>query len=201
MKKLLFAACLLLLCNACSSPIVVLKSNLSLQRIGVSFKRGEHSIALVADQLERTLDDFIIRYNASPKRKFELYKTAPGSPSSLTIELVATKLVSSGQQTAGVIVTMIGLSLPIIMASAGAEFVIFFWYFPDARSLTYISLSDDIADPVNGKKDFVLSSPGFLKSPERQIYKHSQAFDHVLLKLVSQFEKQLQTKSLAKTSN
>jgi hypothetical protein len=189
MKKVLFA--LLLLCSSCSSNILILKPNTQLQRLGICFKEGPYRNELVATSFENALDDFIARYNASAKRKFELYRAQSDGPATLTIELFETQLVTPGQQSAGVLVSLVGLSLPIIMASAGAEFVLFFWYFPNAKSMMELSLSPDIADPVHGRRPFQLSSPGFLKSPEHQIAKHAEYFSKTLAKIISQFEKQL----------
>lgn len=109
----------------------------------------------------------------------------------MTIKLVGTELVKPGQQTAGVIVTVVGLTLPFVMISSGAPFFLGFYYFPQVRSLTELSLSSDISGPSQAPRNFILSSPGFLISSEKQIEKHVISFDRFLLQLVKQIEKQV----------
>lgn len=193
MKKLLAVAAFLLLCGGCKPTLVVqLKPNIKLQRLGIYIKRGEHAFEPVAYQLERTLDDFILRYNASSKRKFELFKsTSPRDSSTLTVELTATRLVTPKQQTAGVVISAIGLAMPILMLSAGAEFVIVFWYFPDVRSMTYFSLSRDISHPGMGARPYLLQSNGFLTSPEKQVIGQGPSFSRALTRVIGQLEQQL----------
>jgi hypothetical protein len=59
--------------------------------------------------------------------------------------------------------------------------------------MTELSLSNDIAQAGNSPKPFLLTSPGFLKSPEKQVEKHVISFDNFLNILVSQIEKQAMT--------
>ena len=84
-----------------------------------------------------------------------------------------------------------GFSLPFVMISGGAPFYVAFWYFPKAKSMTEFSLSPDINGSPQAKSQFLLESPGFLKSPENQINTHVEYFGRFIGNLVSQVEKQL----------
>lgn len=188
MKKITLA--LLVLCVACTAPSVLVKQNASIHKLGIHFEPGEQSIPLIAEQFEDDLYRFIALHNSKPGRKFELYRATATDSASLRIKLVGTQLVSPGAQTTGVFVTLIGLSLPIIMASSGAPIFVGFYYFPQTKSLTELSLSSDINGSPEPKREFILSSPGFLMSPEKQIDKHVVSFGRMLTLLVSQIEKQ-----------
>ncbi len=188
MRRILLAA--LIICSACSTPAVLVRKDVSIKRLGISFQAERTAIPSLAVNFEQSVNDFIAEYNSRPKRKFELYKASPTDSATLTIKLVATQLVSEGQQATGVLVSLAGFTLPIVMASAGAPIVLFFYYFPKVKSATELSLSKDIGDPARLKNDFVLASPGFLKSPDKQIEKHVIYFDKLLDNLVLQIEKQ-----------
>lgn len=56
--------------------------------------------------------------------------------------------------------------------------------------MTELSLSEDINGATQHKKEFVLASPGFLKSPENQIKKHTVSFDRFVKLLVTQVARQ-----------
>jgi len=87
------------------------------------------------------------------------------------------------------------------MASAGAEFFLFFYYFPDVRSMTEVSLSQDIDASAAKPLGMILASPGFLKSPGRQVNKHVIYFDKFLNKLIRQLSKEYVKKKATVSSS
>ncbi|KAJ1499225.1 hypothetical protein HMI54_011983 [Coelomomyces lativittatus] len=178
------------MCSACTTPAVIVKKGVTIQRLGIHFESSPQATPLIAEQFENELDAFIKRYNAKSNPKFELYRASPLDSSSLQIKLFVTQLVSPSQQTTGVVVSMLGLSLPVVMAASGAPIFLGFYYFPTVKSLTSLMLSPDIEGPKKSKNEFVLYSPGFLTSPEKQIEKHVVYFDRLLVTLVSQIERQ-----------
>ena len=184
----------LTLCTACSTPLLLVKNVSAVERLGIYFEGGDQSFEVISGQFSRDLDAFILRHNTSPGRKFDLFRASAQDSSTLKIKLVGTRLVTPGQQTTGVVVTALGFTLPIVMLSAGAPFFIGFYYFPQVRSLTELSLSSDLNGPSQPNKNYILSSPGFLVSPEKQIEKHVISFDRLLLALVGQIEKQVAKK-------
>jgi hypothetical protein len=158
-------------------------------RIDTLFVMLEISPAIsefVARELRAEFTDFVADFN-SESHAFKLRQTEKFGASTLAIRFLATRLVSSNQQTAGVLVSLAGLSLPFIMAAAGAEFVLFFWYFPRAASAMEVKLSDDINGGMEVAEP-LLSSPGFLKSPEKQVEKHGTRFYRYLTDLMQHLE-------------
>lgn len=188
MKKLLLA--LLVLCASCAAPSVIVRQDAYIERLGIYLEAGPHAIPFVSNQFDQAVDNFIQSYNATPNRSFELFRAHANDSSTLRIKLVATRLVSPGEQTAGVLVSMVGLSLPFVMISANVPIILFFYYFPNVRSMTELSLSEDINGAATRSKEFMLSSPGFLKSPENQIKKHTVSFNSLLKVIVAQIAKQ-----------
>src|SRR5690349_21677145 len=126
---------ILTLCTACSTPLLLVKNGVPVEKLGIYLERGEQSFEVISSQFSRDLDAFIQRHNTSPGRKFDLFRASAQDSSTLKIKLVGTRLVTPGQQTTGVVVTALGFTLPIIMISAGAPFFVAFYYFPQVRSL------------------------------------------------------------------
>lgn len=188
MRILIIAA--VLLCSACASPSVLVRKNITLHRLGIFLEPGDHAAPFIVQQFKNRLDDFIVKHNAAPANRLELFHASATDSSTLRIKLVGSRMVTPGQQTAGVMVSLLGLSIPFIMIGANAPIIVFFYYFPDVRSLTELSVSEDIRNESMPKREFILSSPGFLKSPERQLEKHAASFESMLSLLVRQITQQ-----------
>lgn len=188
MKKLFLA--LLVLCASCVTPSVIVRQNTHIERLGIYLETGEHAIPIISNQFDTALDDFIETHNATPVRPFELFRAQANDSSTLRIKLLATRFVSPGDQTAGVFVSVAGLSLPFIMLAADLPILIFFYYFPKVKSIAELSLSEDINGETQLKKETILTSPGFLKSPEKQVKAHAVSFDRFLKLLVTQVARQ-----------
>ena len=189
MNKWIFIV--VIITTACSTPSVIVKKNVPIPRLGIYFERDVHANLYIAQQFESKLEQFLTTYNAKKDRKFLLYHAGATDSACLRIKLVTTRLVTPDQQTAGVLVSLMGFSLPFVMISGGAPFYVAFWYFPKAKSMTEFSLSPDINGSPQAKSQFLLESPGFLKSPENQINTHVEYFGRFIGNLVSQVEKQL----------
>ena len=174
---------LMLTAMSCAGPKVVLRPGVPIETIGINVDFMPGIPMKVRDGFDRSLNDFIMKHNASNQAGFKVKRAQVGCTACLTIRVIETRLVRPGQQTAGVIVSLIGFSLPVAMASAGSPFVLWFYYFPRANSFTELSLSDDINGAPAPVTPFVLHSPGFLKSPERQVEKHVVYFDKFLTAL------------------
>ena len=85
----------------------------------------------------------------------------------------------------------------LFLPEAGIEtviFILFFYYFPKVRSMTELSLSEDINGATELRREFILASPGFLQSTEKQIQKHRVSFDRYLKLLVTQIARQAAAK-------
>jgi hypothetical protein len=194
MRKFLLA--LLVLCASCVSPSVIVRQNAHIERLGIYLDAGEHAIPIVSNQFETAVNKFIHSYNTTPNRAFELFRADANDSSTLRIKLITTRFVSPGDQTAGVLVSTLGLSLPFMLAAADAPILIFFYYFPNVKSMTELSLSEDINGAPQLRREFILASPGFLKSPEKQIEKHTVSFEGWLKLLVAQIAKQTARKKV-----
>lgn len=182
--------CLMLLCLfivGCTSPQLVLKNpRPEVLRVSIGFT--EEVPDIVRNELETQFNKYILWHNARPSG-FKLELAEAYETVDLQFTVLASKLVTSDQQTAGVFLSMIGLSLPIIMASAGAEFVVFFYYFPRTNSVMELALDPELsAGPLN-KINYHVSSPGFLKSEQRQVDRHGQYFFDALRKIFVKMDK------------
>ncbi len=180
-------ALLSILVCSCSSPQLVLKSPHP-EVLRVRMDITQEVPDLVRNELETQFTNYISWHNASPSR-FKLETVEPHEPVDLQFTVLVSRLVTSSQQTAGVVLSMIGLSLPIIMASAGAELVVFFWYFPRVNSVVELSLDPEISGGPYSKIHRVVSSPGFLKSEPRQIARHGQYYFSALKNIFLRLDK------------
>lgn len=194
------ALLVILLCSACATPSVLVKQNIIIHKLGICFDTGQHASPLITNQFNYKLDEFILKYNSDPRHPFELFRASPTDSSTLRIRLMATRMVSEGDQVAGALVSLVGFSIPFIMIGANAPIIVFFYYFPQVRSLTELSLSEDINEIQTPRREFVLASPGFLKSPEKQLEKHAISFDHMLGMLITQIEKQVRVAAKRRAS-
>ncbi|MEJ7643308.1 MAG: hypothetical protein WKF87_01820 [Chryseolinea sp.] len=189
MRHGLIILLLVTFCFSCSTPVVVVKKNAPIEKLGIYFEATAQATPVIAAQFHSDLDTFISRYNSQPGRKFELFRASFDDASTLRIKLYTTRMVNPGQQVAGVVVSAIGLALPFVLAGAGSPYYVFFYHFPKVKSITELSLSPDINE-APGSRLFTLMSPGFLKSQPKQLEKHADYFYRMLTKLVLEIEKQ-----------
>jgi hypothetical protein len=190
-KKIVF---LLILLSSCAAPTAVLKNDVQLETLNIYLEAGPQSNQLIVNKLNDQLDVFVSRYNSEHHRFNVARAESATDPSTLTITIVGSKFVSKGQQTGAVLLTLVGLSLPFIMAAADSDFYVFFYYFPQASTMTELSLSEDIRGPGPARRPAVYASPAFLKSPEKQIEKHGQNFSLFLSQLMKRMENGMRKK-------
>jgi len=181
---------LLFACIACAPPpAVLLKTDVEIPVLSVFLDADRNVPTILFEGFQQRLDNFILQYNSSRKHAFMLKRTNQMENATLHIKFIATKLVSSQQQAVGVVVTVVGLSLPIVMVASGAEFALFFFYFPKTKSVFELSLSSDI-DGKGMPSNSLLTSPGFLKPADKQIEKHILHFDKFITFHINSLEKQ-----------
>ncbi|HYC85977.1 MAG TPA: hypothetical protein VEB86_12185 [Chryseosolibacter sp.] len=190
MKRFLL---ILVVCSSCATtPTVLLNKEADIQTLNIYFDTSEAQLPEAVDRLDLSLDNFITRFNAEP-HSFQLVRAeSPDGPSTLKVRVSATKLVTGGQQVAGVLVSIVGLAVvPTLMVNSGSDFYIFFYYFPHARSAAQLSLSPDLGLPGAPPARGMVASPAFLKSPGRQIEKHGKTFEKFMTTVVTKIERDL----------
>ncbi|MEQ1588382.1 MAG: hypothetical protein ABL895_21030 [Cyclobacteriaceae bacterium] len=178
---------LLIVASGCTVPKLVLNQNVKLDTLRVSLIFSQEVPDIVMNELENQFDAAVIQNNSSNKLKIQ--RVSGRESGDLQIRVLKSTLVTPQQQTAGVFVSTIGLSLPFFMASAGADFVIFFWYFPKMHSAMELALDPSINGSPYNPVLVNLRSPGFLKSPERQISKHGVYFNNYLIRVIKDLKK------------
>ncbi len=178
---------LLVVVAGCTTPKLVLNQNFKQDTLRISLIFSPEVPDAVISELENQLEAVVIQNNSSSKMKVE--RVSERESSDLQIRILKSTLVTEQQQTAGVIVTMFGLALPILMASAGTEFVIFFWYAPKMHSAMEFALDPSINGSPYNPVLINLHSPGFLKSPERQIARHGVYFNDYLIRVLKDLKR------------
>jgi hypothetical protein len=170
---------LLILAGCVPQQKLSLKVNTKIDVLGIDLQINPAISQVIHSELNKQLDDFIILHN-SENHPFKIARSLDSKISSLQIRVQAVELVSPQKQTTGVIVSVIGLSLPFIMAASKTRFILFFYYFPKAASLSELSLSSDIDGSKNKTIQKIVYSPGFLRSPQKQVSKHGVSFSKYL---------------------
>jgi hypothetical protein len=185
--RFIFVALLATGVAGCTTPRLVLRNDFNSDTLRVSLIFSPEVPTFVSNELEDQFNNFIIKNNSS--RKLKIQQVDGRDRSDLQIRVLATALVTPQQQSAGVVVSMLGLSLPILMASAETDFVIFFWYFPKAHSVLELSLHPEVNGSSTNPLMVRLQSPGFLKSPERQVSRHGVYFNDYLGNVINGLKK------------
>ena len=186
-----FVVLLLAISGACSSPAILIKNDAPIPKLGISLETPDPALISLYEGLDQELGAYIDNYNLNPKRKFILYRASPDDMSTLHIRLLATHYVTPGEQAAGLMISAVGFATPFALAAGGAPIIFFFYYFPHVKSMTELSFSPDLVNPQQSKRELLYTSPGFLKSPEKQQARHITNFDKYIGSIVRQIEKQL----------
>jgi hypothetical protein len=188
MKRIsLFVGLCFLIASCATYQKLELKPGTRIQMLHIDFQTDPSIPSYISNELNTSLDTFIKKYNS--KRNRFIIDRASDSSNTLTIKVQGIQLVTAQQQTAGVLVSLIGFSLPFIMVTSGSKFYFVFWYFPRSSSISEITLSEDINGMQNKTIQRLVSAPGFLKSPEKQVVKHGKFFSKTLEGLMKELEK------------
>ncbi len=197
MRSIVLLAIVLSSICSCTTQKLILYSSAFIDRLNICTDYDPKVPVEIQTMLDHKLDDYILQYN-SEDHPFTLSYCQDANVESLRFYVTDTKLVSSNQQTAGIVASVVGLSLPIIMAAANAPFYLWFYYFPRDISHVAISLSNDISEPSDFWIQQNLASPGFLKRMDIQIYKHTDKLvwllNRTLLKLEKDYNKNTKQK-------
>lgn len=194
MKLSIKITILTFLLASCSAPRLAFQDNVSFDELSIAFTFEEGTAEVLKKGFSQSMDRFITSHNSNGEFPFKLkLATDTTSNNLLSVNLLGTKLVSRGEQTAGVLVSALGLALPFIMVSSGSEFYVFFYYFPKDVSVFEMSLSPDISSPEIDKLDLTLANSGFLRSVPKQIDLHTARFEYfmrnIMRTLVSDYER------------
>ncbi|MCU0418275.1 MAG: hypothetical protein MUC38_01355 [Cyclobacteriaceae bacterium] len=178
MRKRVFVATLCLVALVSCSPQLVLNKSAQFSVLNVQLQISDEVPQAVASTLQTHFNDFVDEFNGG-QHKFKI-AVAESDSAALTIRFLATRLVTQNQQAAGVLVSALGFALPLLMIGSGADFFLTFWYFPTVQSPIELYLSPEINDSATNPLPQIFSSPGFLRSEERQIQKHGVHFQRFL---------------------
>jgi hypothetical protein len=177
----LLSLLLLFLAMACTPPLA-LKKGSSPDPLYVYMEFHPSIPKEICDELSRQLDDAIIAHNATSSKLRVEREDILTDENTLRIRVHTTRLIGKKENTTGILLSALGLSLPIAMAAGGADFIVGFYYFPQATSTMEIQLSSDIDGSPKSPLFTSLKTPGFLKSPQKQINKHGYYFNQVMRK-------------------
>lgn len=188
MKKIPLLLVLCFLIASCSTyQKLALKPGSRIQTLHIDFQTDPSIPAYFSNELNSRLEAFIKSYNSKGNR-FRIDRLLDSS-NTLTIRVQGVQLVTEREQTTGVIVSLIGFSVPFIMVASGSRFYFAFWYFPRSSSISEITLSEDINGMQSKTAQRLVTAPGFLKSPERQVVKHGKHFSKTFNRLLQELEK------------
>jgi hypothetical protein len=181
-KSLLTCALVTFLLASCAPAITYnFKPATKIDTLNLSLQSTTMVPTTVMEGFDSTLQAFIDKYN-SEVHPFKLTRVSDVTNNTIRINVLETKFVSSDKQTAGAVLSIMGLAMPFIMVAAEAPFFVFFYYFPQVVSLTEITFSPDMG---NVPPEFAFRqypSPGFLKSIEAQKSTHINRFGTTYLR-------------------
>jgi hypothetical protein len=171
-------------------PVYYVQREASIQELGICLSyQSEVTVPYqIRNNFDEVLNRFIQKYN-SENHTFRLTTCQNPQQMSLRLTVYQTKMVSPDRQAVGVAVSLLGFAAPFLLISAGSPIVVAFWYFPKDLSAVEHSLSPDIQAGLTPKALKYVSNPGFLRSQEKQVSKHTEAFERFLRYHVSEVEK------------
>lgn len=178
----------LLLSYACTTAKLVPHAGTTIEQLGICVDY-DPTVPLEAQILfDQQLNDFIARYN-SQSRTFQLQPCADPEVASLRLYISDTRLVNSGEQTAGIALSTLGLALPFLIGAPAVPFYAGFYYFPKNISRVEVSLSDDISAQQDRWIKRIFFNSGFLMTMEKQLHKHSRHYGYFLNHLFTDLER------------
>ncbi len=169
------------------SPIFI--SNSDFESINLKLKIESTVDSAVSEILTEKFQNFIEAHN-SKNGPFFLTNYETHYDRTISLHIIDNKLVKKNQQVAGVLVTAIGMALPIIMVNAGSPIFVGFYYIPQDKSIVNVYVSEDINGMNAPYLTTNFSNSGFLRSYDKQIVKHGKKFDEYLSLLVLNLEKE-----------
>ncbi len=178
-SKTFLLSCIIGLSFACTAPKLVPHPSATIHRLGICVEYDPMMPQTFQSLFDRQLQDFIIRYNSDNPR-FLLETCADPEVESLRLYISGTKLVGSGRQTAGIVLSAVGLTLPFVLVTSGLPAYAGFCYFPQNISKVKLSLSDDISAMEDHWTKRMFFNPAFLMTMQKQLYRHTQKFDWFL---------------------
>lgn len=129
----------------------------------------------------------------SPERPVRFIDAKGDRNADITLRVQVFKPVTPGQSAAGLIISLAGFSMPILMAAAEAPFVAVFWYFPKSQSFAELTLRNgQFSVPT---KMYRLGGPGFLMKASKQEVRHAKAYRDFFGAMANFYEQDLRKTS------
>lgn len=182
--------------TSCSVPKFALRSNAEIETLSICAGYSNEVPPQVQATFDSTIAVFVNEFNAE-QHLFNLGPCYNDRRCGLNIDIKETHLVSKQKQWSSTLITVLGLSLPVVMLAAEASFVVFFYSFPNDVSIIDLSLTSDIA-PRGSMLNRNISNSGYLMSEKRQIKKHGIAFHSFLNRELFWIEKEYKKQQKAK---
>jgi hypothetical protein len=156
--------------------------------------KSSYSIKLAFDPIvpealrQSITEEFAFFTTASAARPVRFISVEDSWEADMVISVKTFEPVTSGRSALGVFVTLVGMTAPILMASAGAPIVVFFWYFPKSESIAEIQFK---ADDGNAFSMHRILGPGFLKKEGTQLKQHHRGYKAFFIRMQRHYEKDL----------
>ena len=182
----------LLILSACTPPLA-LKKGVHPEPLSVFIEFHPSVPEEVQDVMSKQLDDAILLHNTTTARLPVERAYVMANENTLRIRVHMTRLVGPKENAAGIALSALGLSMPILLAAGGSEYILGFYYFPQATSYMEYQLSEDIDGSPKSPLFVMHKTPGFLKSKEKQISKHGYYFNTTMRKIFKAMEKNRKT--------
>jgi hypothetical protein len=139
------------------------------------------------EAITKKFQDFTLTYS-SVGRVVKFYDATDSGNPDMIIHVQSYKAVTNEESAVGLVVTMIGIAMPIVLLSNESPFVFAFWYFPKTESV-----SDIFVERPSGERfqrPYKIRSSGSFKSPEKQFELHAQAYYEFFFRMAKAYEKE-----------
>ncbi|NLE02824.1 MAG: hypothetical protein GX640_23400 [Fibrobacter sp.] len=144
MKHSIFSIIFILTIIGCN-PVMVMKSPPPTNEIALCIESDTTLPAELRDELDSVTNLFIDNYNAENNR-FTLTRCQNDDQRTLYLDIIHISISNPELQAAGIVITTLGLAIPVVMIALNAPFYVTFAYLPRSTLSMNLRFSSDLSD-------------------------------------------------------
>lgn len=186
---------LLIFCLCCLSCATLQisedRNSKNVKAVGIEWSYSEKVDERYQPMVDSAINQLIREFN-SEKHLFTVHKKLPKDKDYITIDFNKGKIASKGQQIAGYVVSAVGLiGAPVALIAAESPIIVAFYYFPENRLDSKISVSSFLAADKSRDKRLSIGTGALFANRTKQVNKLTTKFEGGLKDVLLKIEQQV----------